>query len=261
VTALATGDERAACATRTRRERERMARTAGSCESAFRALMATTDFAPLRDARVGTVTVRGDSASVDYEVPGDDGPDSKLRAVKEEGRWVLIGDGSGEPPSTAGTDEQPAPAVQEPPCPSGTRLVRAADMLDRLPPGYELARAAEPPPVVDVLRAALHGRLRRIETKVLVRGESRRGTGVIVLNSPRRAPERVLAEFAAGARAAGVDRPPERIEIAGRKAALIHGPGGFFATALAGPCALVMLTDGDRARLLRTAALLHAPRR
>jgi hypothetical protein len=115
--------------------------------------------------------------------------------------------------------------------------------------------------VVDFLRGALHGGLRRVETKVLVRRGSEIGTGVIVLNSRRRESEQgFLAETVAGARAAGAARP-ERVDIAGSEGALVATPGGVFAAALVGPCASLLLTDDDEARLRRTATLLHPPRR
>jgi hypothetical protein len=261
VAALAAGDERAACATRTRRDRLGMARRAGSCARAFSALMATTEFELLQDARIGAVTVRGDRATVSYVLPGDDGPDGRLLAIKEGGRWGLTEEESGGTPRPEAADERRPSDVQRRPCPSGTPLVRAADMLDGLPPGYELADAAEESPVVDVLRVALRGRLRRAETKVLVRGQSEMGTGVIVVNSRERQSEQgALAKIVAGARAAGATRP-ERIDIAGSEGALFATPDGVFATALVGPCASVMLTDGDEARLRHTATLLHPPRR
>jgi hypothetical protein len=259
--ALASGDERKACATRARQDRLGLARSAGSCERAFSTLMATTEFEPLQHARVDTVTVRGDRASVTFDLPEEKGGDGRLLAIKEGGRWGLIDEDSGGEPGAEGTEEQDPPRARGRPCPSGTRLVRAADLIDGLPPGYELAGAAETPPVVDLLRGALRGRLRRVETKVLVRGESEIGTGVIVVNSKERQSEQgSVAKFAAGARAAGAGRP-ERIEIAGSEGALFATTGGDFATALVGPCAMVMLTDDDEARLRRAAAFLHPPRR
>jgi hypothetical protein len=261
VAALAAGDEQAACATRARRDRLGMARSAGSCERAFSALMATTEFASLEQARIGAVTVRGDRATVSYALPGDDGPDGRLLAIKEGGRWGLTEEESGGTPPQEATDEERPSDGQGRPCPSGTPLVRAADLLAGLPPGYELAGAAEESPVVDVLRAALHGRLRRTETKVLVRGQSEMGTGVIVVNSRERQSEQgALADIVAGASAAGAARP-ERIDIAGGEGALFATPDGVFATAPVGPCASVMLTDGDEARLRHTATLLHPPQR
>ena len=125
--------------------------------------------------------------------------------------------------------------------------------------GHELVDAAEEPPLVDFLRGVLHGQIRRVETKVLVRGGSEIGTAVVVVNSRRRQSEQgYLADTVAGARAAGAARP-ERIRIAGSEGALFDAPDGVFATALVGPCASVFLTDGDEARLLRTANLLHPP--
>jgi hypothetical protein len=260
VAALAEGDERAACATRARQERQRMARTAGSCERAFAALMATTDFAILQDARIGTVTVRGDRASVSYALPGDPGADDRLLATRESGRWVLIGDGSKGTSPLEGIEQLP-PRVQGRACPRGTPLVRPADLGDELPPGHELADAAEESPVVDVLRATQRDQLRRIETKVLVRAGSELGTAVIVVNTRRRQPERrFLADAMAGAQAAGAG-PRENVEIAGSKGALVTGPGGVFAAALITPCASVLLTDADEARLRRAGTLLNPPQR
>ena len=261
VAALAAGDERAACATRARRDRLGLARSAGSCERAFSAIMATTEFELLEDARIGAATVRGDRASVTYRLPGDDGPDDRLLAIKESGRWGLIDDESVGTPRAEGTDEQRPPRVQRRGCPGGTPLGRAADLVDGLPPGYELADAAEESPVVDLLRATQHRRLRRVETKVLVRAGSEIGTGVIVLNSRQLEPERgFLADTVAGARAAGATRTG-RVDIAGNEAALVATPGGVFAAAPVGPCASVLLTDDDEARLRRAATLLHPPRR
>jgi hypothetical protein len=254
--ALAAGDQRAACATRARRDRLGLARRAGTCERAFSAIMATKDFELLWDARIRTATVRGDRASVTYEVPGD--PGGRLLAVKEGGRWGLIGDESVGEPGAEGTDEPRPARVQGRPCPRGTGLVRPADLVEDLPAGYELADAAEEPPLIDFLRVALRGRLRRAETKVLLRARSEIGTGMTVVNFRERHSDRFFADLLAGARAAGADKP-ERIEIAGGEGALVAAPGGVTAMAVVGPCAVVHLTDDDEARLLRAAALLHRP--
>jgi uncharacterized protein (DUF433 family) len=258
IAALAAGDQRAACATRARRDRLGLARRAGTCERAFSAIMATTDFEPLWDARIRTATVRGDRASVTYEAPGDAGGPGRLLAIKDGGRWGLIGEESLRKPDADGPVERRPARVQGRPCPRGTRLVRPADLVDDLPAGYELADAAEEPPLVDFLRVALRGRLRRAETKVLLRAPSEFGTGVTVVNFRERHSDRVLADIVAGARAAGADKA-ERIEIAGGEGALMTGPGAVTAMAVVGPCAVVHLTDDDEAGLLRAAALLHRP--
>lgn len=80
-----------------------------------------------------------------------------------------------------------------------------------------------------------------------------------VLNAPERVAVRdFLAGALDGARDAGVARP-RPIEIAGGKGVLVSTSDGSFATAVIGTCAAVVLTDGDRARLLRAVSLLSRP--
>ena len=137
--------------------------------------------------------------------------------------------------------------------------MRVRDLVGRQPPGYELARVAEEPLVVDFLRVALRGRLRLVETKVLLERGRRIGTGVTVLNAPERvSPQDFLAGALDGARDAGTARP-RPIEIAGGEGVLVSTSDGTFASAVIGPCASVMLTDGNRARLLRAVSLLSRP--
>jgi hypothetical protein len=255
--ALATGHTRAACATRARRDRLALARTAGSCQRAFKAIIATRDFEPLQNARIGTVTVRGRRASVRVIVPGDDGA-ARLLAIKEGRRWGLISEETLNEDRAEEEGRSRPRRAQGPPCPPGTPLVRAGDLVAGLPSAYELVGAAEEP-LVDVLRVALRGRLRRVETKVLLRRGSEIGTSLTIVNSRERLSEEgFLTDTLVGAKAGGARRH-KRVDIAGRRGVLVTTSEGGFAAAQIGPCASVLLVDDDRARLLRAASLLSIP--
>jgi hypothetical protein len=257
--ALAAGDYREACATRAMRDRSALARSAGTCERAFRVILATQENDLLRDARIGNVKVRGSRASVGWTLPGGHEDDDALLAIKEGGRWGLISEETLDEDRAEGRDTRRRLRAKRRACPPGTDLVRVSDLVGGLPPGYELARVAEEPPVVDLLRVATRGRLRLVETKVLLERGRRFGTSVTVLNSRERASAQSLfAGALEGAQAAGAARP-RRIEIAGGKGALVSASGGAVATAQIGTFAAVMLTDGNRARLLRAASLLSRP--
>jgi hypothetical protein len=257
--ALAAEDYREACATRATRDRSALARSAGSCERAFRAILATQAGDRLRDARIGNVKVRGSRASVSLTLPGGHADNDPLLAIKEGDHWGLISEEALNEDRTDGRDAKRQLRGKRPACPTGTDLVRVSDLAGGLPPAYELARVAEEPPVVDVLRVALRGRLRLVETKVLLERGREVGTSLTVLNSrERQSAQSFLADTLEGARAAGAARP-RPIEIAGGKGALVSTPGGAFATAQIGTCASVMLTDGNQTRLLRAVSLLSRP--
>jgi hypothetical protein len=258
--ALAAGDSREACATRAMRERSSLARSAGTCERAFRVILATQESDLLRDARIGNVKVSGSRASVSWTLPGGDGDNDPLLAIKEGDRWGLISEETLNEDRSGGRDTNRRSRAKRRACPPGTDLVRASDLVVRLPPAYELATVAEQPPLVDLLRAAARGRLRLLATKVLLRRGRNIGTNVTVLNTTeRQSAQGAVADTLEGARAVGATRA-RPIEIAGVKWALVPARGGgALATAQIGTCASVMLTDGNRARLLRAASLLSRP--
>jgi hypothetical protein len=258
--ALAAGDYREACATRAMRDRSSLARSAGSCQRAFRVIVATQESDLLRDARIGKVKVNGSRASVSWTLPGAHEDDDPLLAIKEGDRWGLISEETLNEDRTEGRDTKRRLRAKRPACPPGTDLVRVSDLVVRLPPAYELARVAEEPPVVDLLSVAARGRLRLVETKVLLERGRKIGTSLTVLNSRERpSAQGFLADTLEGARAVGAARA-RPIEIAGVKWALVPAPGGgALATAQVGTCASVMLTDGNRARLLRAVSLLSRP--
>jgi hypothetical protein len=258
--ALAVGDYREACATRAMRDRLSLARSAGSCERAFRVILATPASDVARKARIGTVKVTGSRASVPWTLPGGHADNDPLLAIKEGDRWGLISEGTLNEDRSDGRDTKRRLRAKRRACPPGTDLVRIRDLVARLPPAYELARVAEEPPVVDLLRVAARGRLRLVETKVLLRRGRMIGTSLTVLNSRERpSAQGSVADTLEGARAVGATRA-KPIEIAGVKWALVPPPGGgALATAQIGTCAAVMLTDGNRARLLRAMSLLSRP--
>ena len=167
--ALAAEDYREACATRAMRDRSSLARSAGTCERAFRVILATQESDVLRDARIGNVKVSGSRASVSWTLPGGHADNDPLLAIKEGERWGLISEENLNEDRTDGRDTRRRLRAKRPACPPGTDLVRVRDLAVGLPPAYELARVAEEPPVVDLLRVAARGRLRLVETKVLLR--------------------------------------------------------------------------------------------
>jgi hypothetical protein len=67
-----------------------------------------------------------------------------------------------------------------------------------------------------------------------------------------------LAGALDGARDTGLPRP-RPIEIAGGEGVLVSTSDGAFAAAVIGTCAVVALTDGNEARLLRAVSLLSRP--
>jgi hypothetical protein len=85
--ALAAGDYREACATRAMRDRSALARSAGTCERAFRVILATPASDVARKARIGTVKVSGSRASVSWTLPGGHADNDPLLAIKEGDRW------------------------------------------------------------------------------------------------------------------------------------------------------------------------------
>ena len=257
--ALEARDYREACATRAMRDRSALARRARSCERAFRVILATQETDPDRDIRIEDVKVRGSRAYVTYKLPGGREDDGRLLAIKEGDRWGLIGESALNEDRTGGRDAPRPSRGKGPPCPPGTDLVRVSDLVGRVPPGYELARVAEEPLVVDFLRVVLRGRLRLVETKVLLERGRRIGTGVTVLNAPERvSAQDFLAGALDGARDTGLPRP-RPIEIAGGEGVLVSTTDGAFAAAVIDTCAVVALTDGNEARLLRAASLLSRP--
>ncbi len=89
VRSLVAEDWKAVCATRTGKERQELAKLAGSCESGMRAAFADRPVDIFKGVRAGDVRIRGGVAAVDLVQPGQKKPALTLGAVREDGRWLL----------------------------------------------------------------------------------------------------------------------------------------------------------------------------
>lgn len=89
-TALANDDWKAVCRTRAPAERDELARTGGSCERAFKIIMARPGVDQIfAEAEIGDVRVKGDVAGADVVQPGQQQPATTLAAVRENSQWFL----------------------------------------------------------------------------------------------------------------------------------------------------------------------------
>jgi hypothetical protein len=88
--ALADGDFAVACRTRSRAEQRVLARR-GSCADALASGLDPQDIQSFRDVRAGRVRIDGRRARVDILQGGR--TSFTLRAVRERGRWALVGGG------------------------------------------------------------------------------------------------------------------------------------------------------------------------
>jgi hypothetical protein len=82
-------DWAAACQTRTRREREDLARTGGSCARAFEIIFRGKATELFSAVEPGDVRIKGDLAGIDLVQPGHTRPALVLAAVRENGEWRL----------------------------------------------------------------------------------------------------------------------------------------------------------------------------
>jgi hypothetical protein len=89
IRAIAKHDWAGACATRTQAEQDDMARTAGSCEKGFKAILGGKPTDIFDGVEVGDVRIVGSRAGIDIVQPGQSEPATTLGAVKENGSWRL----------------------------------------------------------------------------------------------------------------------------------------------------------------------------
>ena len=87
--AVATKNWKAACATRAASEIRQLAKTGGSCEKVFAALLGKQPVAVFKSARAGAVRIKGDVAGIDVDRKGQAGKAITLAAVRENGGWKL----------------------------------------------------------------------------------------------------------------------------------------------------------------------------
>jgi hypothetical protein len=148
-----------------------------------------------------------------------------------------------------------------PPCPEGTPVVKAADIVGKpLPVGFELARA-DPKlmePFVNQFKTRVGDAWRGYDARVLVRKRKVNGAAVIVINAKDQTGGTAYVE---GIESAASDRDveTETISIAGRDGRLIRAvDGAYLATAPARDCALVFLA-ADKKQLVTEAASIIPP--
>lgn len=163
---------------------------------------------------------------------------------------ALTGCGDGEDQAAAerpsGTPAAATEAASAAPCPAGTELVTAEELVPDPSPGYSLApsdpQATEV--VVGTLRSALGDRWRGHDEQVLVRDGADSGTLVLVINHAERTSG--TDELVAGMTDSG--RGGEPITVRGQKTKLVQMiDGAYFTAAVAGECAVVLLiADAER---------------
>ena len=77
------------CATRAASEVEQLARTGGSCEKVFAALLGRQPVRLFKTAKAGTVRIKGDLAGIDVTQRGKKARFITLAAVREGDGWKL----------------------------------------------------------------------------------------------------------------------------------------------------------------------------
>ena len=167
-----------------------------------------------------------------------------------------------QPRSATERDESPAPQEERPDrkprpaCPSEAQAIVVRDLLGRAKDRYEILEPAEKPPAITALEAALAGRLREVDVRILAPPGQRLGTVVAVVNATEAIDLEDLVEGAIANEGIQLGRRT----IAG-KPGLIIAPtgGGNIALAPVARCAALVLTDSDRSSLLAVADVLAAP--
>jgi hypothetical protein len=150
---------------------------------------------------------------------------------------------------TAANSADPGPGG---PCPEGTPIVQARDVIGPVPRGFEVVPGDNEvlKSLVAEMKAGFGESWRRHDAKILLRRGAVNGTAVLVINSTDRH-EDTMRGFLAAERDAGTRG--ETIEVAGERGRLlVAADGGYAAVAPAGECAMVMLF-ADTERLMRTA--------
>ena len=143
----------------------------------------------------------------------------------------------------------------------GDGELQVADVLGDPPRGLRVVEAdrANLRPLLDPLRKALGKRLRGFETRTVVPKGRSVGTAVVIINSnePFGDPQDVLEGARDSARDSGGEY--EEMTIAGTSAAFVRYDETFQLSVPLGSCAVGMLIDQDRERLLSVARALRAP--
>jgi hypothetical protein len=158
-----------------------------------------------------------------------------------------------------GSEPDRASDPPEKPCPEGTELLAARDLLGRPPRGYEVVPPAEESGVdqfMAALKQGLGDSYRGHDAAVLVRRREREGALVLVVNADERSTSEGVLAGAQDAEREN-DLEGETIEVDGREGRLVRAAdGSFLASAPAGECALVMLAGADEATVRHAASAI-----
>jgi hypothetical protein len=146
------------------------------------------------------------------------------------------------------------------PCPEGTELVRARDVIGPTPKGYQVVPGDRKAlgAIANQLEAGFGERWRGYDARVIARRNAVNGTAVIIVNVNEQTES--SEEFLRGVKAAEEDNDArgEDIRVGDHDGRLQRAPdGAYLAIAPAGTCALVMLVADDEALVRDAAAKLQ----
>jgi len=178
-------------------------------------------------------------------------------------RTALIVIALAVPGLACGGDEPDRAADPTPggPCPAGTELVRARDVIGPTPTGYKVVPGDREAlaGIADQLKAGFGERWRDYDARVVARRNAVNGAAVLVINLTEQTdPD----DFLEGVMAAedDNDRRGEDIRVGDHDGRLMQAAdGGHIAIAPAGTCSMVMLI-ADTEPLIRDAAGALRPR-
>ena len=144
-------------------------------------------------------------------------------------------------------------------CPKGTEFIRARDVIEPAPPGYEIV-AGQRKVLKEFamgLRKEMGPSWRGYDAKVLIRRDKAEGTVVMVINAHEKTGGK--NGFIAGAMQAekAGDAEGRPLDFAGQEGRFQKTPdGGFLAMAPAGECSMILLIAGSEKLVLSGAKLL-----
>jgi len=157
------------------------------------------------------------------------------------------GDGEGkkaaDKPSPSSTAE--AGATPAGPCPDGTKLVTADELVADPAPGYSLAPSdpAATKTIVTRLKTALGDGWRGHDAKVLARDGASRGTLLLVINTTEKTGgnDDIAAGMLDRANESGYKTEP--ITVGGQETRLVRNADSYATVGVAGECAAVMVVS------------------
>lgn len=167
----------------------------------------------------------------------------------------------GSPPESP--EAKRTPDARDKACAAGKGNLEIADALPSVPGDLEVVEA-DPEfmePVVGPMRQAMGERLRDIETRAVVPKGMSSGTGLVLANfSEGSGPPGDVIRAARDAAKENDELEYEEISVAGARGVLIeHSSGDVQVSAPLGDCAMALMFDTDRERILTVAKALRAP--